>query len=249
MQTASDAAPLIVLAAGSLRNAFVDVVSEFERQTGIAVHLEHGPAGLLREKIEEGAPFDVFASANMDHPERLSALGLAGPVLYFTRNSLCVIARRNLEIGDGNLIDILADPAVKIGTSTPKADPSGDYAVEFFDNIETHQPGVGRMLRDKAQALVGGRSSAPIPSGSTPAGHLIGNGTVDVFISYATNGLLSKDDPDLVVVPIPSYLGPVARYGVVLRQDARGSAMLFRNHLFTAEGKRALAKHGYATDV
>ena len=245
MQTGSETAPLIVLAAGSLRNVFVDIVSAFERQSGVSVRLEHGPAGLLREKIEEGAPFDVFASANMDHPERLEALGLAGPVLCFARNSLCVIARRSLGINDVNLIDILADPAVRIGTSTPKADPSGDYAVAFFDSVQSYHPGLGTLLANKAQALVGGRNSAPIPPGSTPAGHLIGDGTVDVFISYATNGLLCKDDPDLVVVPIPPHLGPTARYGVALRPNAKGAATLFRNHLFTAKSKRVLARHGY----
>jgi molybdate transport system substrate-binding protein len=245
MQTGRETARLIVPAAGSLRNAFVDVVSEFERRSGIEVRLEHGPAGLLREKIEQGGPFDVFASANMDHPEGLAALGLAGPVLCFAQNSLCVIARRRLGIREENLIDILADPTVKIGTSTPKADPSGDYAVEFFANVERQYPDKGKMLGDKARALVGGRDSAPIPPGSTPAGHLIGNGTVDVFVSYATNGLLCKDDPNLVVVPIPSYLGPIARYGVAPRPNAAGAAMLFRNNLYTPNSKLALTRSGY----
>ncbi|MBZ5763074.1 molybdate ABC transporter substrate-binding protein [Rhizobium sp. VS19-DR104.2] len=248
MQTRTQPTPLVVLAAGSLRNVFVEIISEFERQLGIPVHIEHGPASLLREKIEEGAMFDVFASANMTHPEKLHSLGLTGPALCFAQNRLCVIARRSLAVNEGNLIDVLADPEVRLGTSTPKADPSGDYAVEFFQNVERRHPGKGRLLAGKAQALVGGRNSAPIPKGATPASYLIGQGTVDAFISYASNGLLSEGDPDVVVVPLPEPLGPTAQYGVSLRRNAAGSAALFRNHLFTPTTKLALAGHGYVAD-
>jgi molybdate transport system substrate-binding protein len=79
MQTADRPRPLVVLAAGSLRNAFVGIIDEFERRSGMRVHVEHGPAGLLREKIEQGAAFDIFASADMGHPQRLHAAGLSGP--------------------------------------------------------------------------------------------------------------------------------------------------------------------------
>lgn len=245
MQTPSETAPLLVLAAGSLRNVFVDIVSEFERQSGIAVHLEHGPAGLLREKIEEGTPFDVFASANMAHPERLRSLKLAGPVLRFTRNRLCVIARPGLGITPENLIDMMLDKDIKVGTSTPGADPSGDYAIEFFRKIDVKFPGKGSLLASKARALVGGRTPLDIPPGFTPAGWLIEQGLADVFVSYASNGLLGSGDETLQVLAIPDDLGPIAEYGVGLCQAPRTGALMFRNSLFSDGAKKAFLKSGF----
>jgi molybdate transport system substrate-binding protein len=61
-----------------------EITAAFEKETGVAVSLEFGPAGLLRERIEAGEPFDLFASANMAHPEPLVALGLAKNAACFS---------------------------------------------------------------------------------------------------------------------------------------------------------------------
>ena len=60
--------PLTLLAAGSLKSAFLPLVAYFQQQTGLAVDAQFGPAGLLRERIEAGTPCAVFASANAAHP-------------------------------------------------------------------------------------------------------------------------------------------------------------------------------------
>lgn len=236
---------LDVLAAGSLRTAFFSIVAEFERLSGVSVRLEHGPAGLLREKIEQGAPFDVFTSANMAHPQRLQELGLSGPVECFTRNSLCVISRRELGMNDANMLEVLLDPMVKLGTSTPVADPSGDYALEFFDKVEGQYSGKGRRLSEKAQPLVGGRVPVEIPTGYSAAGWLIENGLADAFISYASNGLLSQHDERLKVIAIPETLGPMAYYGVTLSPKAGENGMLFRDHLQSAWAQAEFQRHGF----
>ena len=64
---------LTLLAAGSLRSAFLPLVAHFRQHTGLAVDAQFGPAGLLRERIEAGAPCAVFASANAAHPQALSS--------------------------------------------------------------------------------------------------------------------------------------------------------------------------------
>lgn len=68
---------LTLLAAGSLRSAFLPLVAHFRQHTGLAVDAQFGPAGLLRERIEAGSPCAVFASANAAHPQALLALGSA----------------------------------------------------------------------------------------------------------------------------------------------------------------------------
>jgi molybdate transport system substrate-binding protein len=245
MQSDDPSKPLIVLAAGSLRNAFVGITVAFERQTGLRVQVEHGPAGLLREKIEHGAAFDIFASANMEHPQRLNDLGLAGPVVRFARNRLCLICRRDLGITEDNMLDVMLGAGVKLGMSTPEVDPSGDYAMRFFSMINHLYPGKGDRLAAKAKALVGGRIPVKIPSGHTAAGWLIEQGLTDVFISYASNGSQCLDDPNLRVLNLPNEIGPVADYGVVVSANACAAAALFQQHLLSESSQQELQRHDF----
>jgi molybdate transport system substrate-binding protein len=78
-------------AAGSLRVALTEVAQAFEQQERIPVATEFGASGLLRKRIEKGAPAEVFASAEMGHPETLHKSGRSGPVMLFARNQLCAL--------------------------------------------------------------------------------------------------------------------------------------------------------------
>ena len=86
----------------------------------------------MRDEIAGGAKAEVFASANMEHPAALAKAGKAGPVVLFARNRLCALVKPGLSVTPDNLLERMLDPAIKLGTSTPKADPSGDYAFEVF---------------------------------------------------------------------------------------------------------------------
>jgi len=66
-----------VLAAGSLRLAWSTLCDTFKEETGNSVVTEFGPAGLLRERIEQGEKVDLFASANTAHPLSLQQHGKA----------------------------------------------------------------------------------------------------------------------------------------------------------------------------
>ena len=86
---------LTLLAAGSLRSAFLPLVAHFRQHTGLAVDAQFGPAGLLRERIEAGSPCAVFASANAAHPQALLQAGLAQECQGFASNQLMLTARRS----------------------------------------------------------------------------------------------------------------------------------------------------------
>lgn len=86
---------LTLLAAGSLRSAFLPLVVHFRQHTGLAVDAQFGPAGLLRERIEAGSPCAVFASANAAHPQALLQAGLAQECQGFASNQLMLTARRS----------------------------------------------------------------------------------------------------------------------------------------------------------
>jgi ABC-type molybdate transport system substrate-binding protein len=94
----------------------------------VRVTFTFGASGLLRDRIAAGEPADVFASANMEHPQALAATGRAGEVKRFARNAMCALVGPQIDVTSETLVERLLDPAIKLGTSTPKADPSGDYA-------------------------------------------------------------------------------------------------------------------------
>ncbi len=86
-------------AAGSLRGALTDVSAAFTAATGHHVAAKFGPSGVLKDEIANGANADVFASANMAHPEALSEAHRSGPVYLFARNQLCALARPETQSG------------------------------------------------------------------------------------------------------------------------------------------------------
>jgi molybdenum ABC transporter molybdate-binding protein len=120
-------------AAGSLRAALSDVARDFSEAAGIPVATSFGPSGLMRERIEAGEPAHVFASANMRHPRTLESAGKGGPVALFARNRLCGLARPEVAVSSDTLLDVMLEEDVRLGTSTPGADPSGDYAFALLD--------------------------------------------------------------------------------------------------------------------
>ena len=147
---------VLLYAAGSLRPAFTDMISAFQKAQAIKVEPTFGASGLLRERLASGEQGDLFASADMGQPLALQVAGKAGPVVLFARNRLCALVRPNLDITSETLLSNMLDPAVRLGTSTPKADPSGDYAWEVFRRADAVQPGSRERLEAKAIKLTGG---------------------------------------------------------------------------------------------
>jgi molybdenum ABC transporter molybdate-binding protein len=111
-------------AAGSLKGALTDVAKAYEAMTGNKIDAKYGPSGLLKNEISGGAKAHVFASANMEHPQALRDEKKRGTVLRFARNKLCALVKPGLAVDNVTLLDRMLDPGVKLGTSTPKADPS-----------------------------------------------------------------------------------------------------------------------------
>ncbi|MGY5799814.1 molybdate ABC transporter substrate-binding protein [Rhizobium sp. LEGMi12c] len=234
-----------VLSAGSLRHAFPAILGAFGHEYGIGISLTLGPAGLLRETIEEGASFDLFASANMAHPQRLVSMGLAENAVCFARNRLCVLARADLGLTTENFLAVLSDPAVGIGTSTPGDDPGGDYAFEVFDRIEARHPGKGEAIKSRSRQLVGGRNSPPAPPGKG-GGYLIADGVVDLMMSYSSNARLLAGDPAFSVIDIPDEFQPLIEYGVAIRRDADDETQCLREFLLSETGQEVLGKAGFS---
>ena len=234
-------------AAGSLRGALTDVANAFEAATGNKVEAKYGASGLLKNEIAGGAKADVFASANMDHPQALHDANKSGPVILFARNTHCALVKTGLNVNSKNLLDRMLDPNVKLGTSTPKADPSGDYAFEVFRKAEKIRPGAQAVLEKKAFQLTGGNSSAVPPTGRVIYSWHVAEGRADIFLTYCTNALIAqKENPGQQIVALPDDLAVGADYGLTVMNGAPPAARQFADFIVSAAGQKILSGHGFA---
>src|SRR5262249_51166489 len=147
--------------------AMTEMATAFSASGEPRVATAFGPSGLLRERIEKGESAAVFASADVDHPQTLWRAGRSGPPIVFARNRLCALAAPGVDVTPETLLDRMLDPKLKLGTSTPKADPSGDYAWQLFEKADKIRPGAFATLDAKALKLVGGSSTPQPPPGRT----------------------------------------------------------------------------------
>jgi ABC-type molybdate transport system substrate-binding protein len=247
--TAADATPLKVYAAGSLRDAMTAVAQLHEAQTGERVSLTFGASGLLRERIEKGEAAQVFASADTQHPTTLANAntGWQAPT-RFTRNRLCAIlnpAANTPPATPDKLLSLLLNPALKLGTSTPRSDPAGDYAWALFRRAEAVQPGAYARLDAKALKLTGSPTAAPPPAGRGAYSWLMDTGQADVFLTYCTNAaVVVRDVPRMVVLAVPPALEVGADYGVTARVGDAGAAR-FVQSMMSAPGQATFARFGF----
>jgi ABC-type molybdate transport system substrate-binding protein len=241
------AEPVRLHAAGSLRDALSEVAAAYTRQTGIAVTSVFGPSGTLKDRIAAGEPAQVFASANMEHPQALAAMGKAEPAARFARNRLCALARPEVEVTTATLLDALLDPARKLGTSTPKADPSGDYAWEVFRKADALRPGSRANLEAKALRLTGGSMSFQAPPGRSAYGMLLAEHKADIILAYCTSaGGAAKELPGLKVVALPEALAVGADYGLTILRGSPPEAHAFARFILSPAGQAILVKYGFA---
>jgi len=240
---------LRLYAAGSLKAAMADVVRDFEQTAGNGhgVGIVFAPSGLLRQRIETGETAHVFASANMKHPRTLESAGkAAGPVRMFATNELCAIAQPDVNVTTETLLDRLLDDSIRVGTSTPKADPAGDYAFALFAKAESLRPGTQKTLESKALQLTGGPDTRTAPEGRNLYGWVMAENGADIFLTYCTNAVLAKKDTaSLQIVAIPKDLSVGAEYGLLVLKGAPPAADDLAEFILSPPAQQILASYGF----
>ncbi|MEZ9197586.1 molybdate ABC transporter substrate-binding protein [Shewanella sp. 10N.286.54.B9] len=242
----ASAAPIEMRAAGSLKNAMSDIVAAYQLESGQAVNSNFAPSGLLRKRIEAGEVVDVFASANIKHPQTLQRNELAESVVMFAQNQMCAIAQADVELSSQNLLQKMLNSNIRLGTSTPKADPSGDYAWKVFAKADAITTGAQQQLETKALQLTGGESSKKAPAGRNTYGWVMENNRADIFLTYCTNAVLAqKEVPNLKVVQLPKELAVGANYGLVVLKAAKPDAWKLAMFVLSEKGQSILANYGF----
>ncbi|RWR01648.1 molybdenum ABC transporter substrate-binding protein [[Pantoea] beijingensis] len=231
-----------VLAAGSLRLVWPDILTAFAQLSAQPVTTAFGPAGLLRQRIELAESCDLFVSANVTHPQTLLDTGKALSVMIFSHNQLCLTMSQRLAQQQRTWIDLLSDPALQVATSTPISDPSGDYTWALFNHIEKNHPEAGKALKQRARALVGGADSLVVPEGELAAEWIIRQQLADIFIGYQSYALRLCNCDNIAVMEIPASYQIRANYAFAV---CHPRAQLLASFLVSERAQSILEREGF----
>ncbi len=128
--------PLRVAAAADLALAFKELGDRYEKESGQRVIFSFGSTGLLAKQIEEGAPFDVFAAANISFADDAIKAGacLADSKALYARGRIVIWTRKGGDVPLPKTVAELADPRyVKIAIANPEHAPYGKAAMQAFE--------------------------------------------------------------------------------------------------------------------
>jgi ABC-type molybdate transport system substrate-binding protein len=236
--------PVQIFAAGSLRGVVTELAAEAGPALGVEIQPSFGSSGAMRERIEKGEPADLLMSADLGSPRKLESLGRTTvPVIAFARNRMCIVSRRSAGVTAANLIDRMLADGVRLKTSTPIADPAGDYAWSIFRKIEAVRPGSQAILERKAQASMNLVAKPATPTQSAAAALFAAN-AIDMSITYCSgSAALEKEMPELTSLLVPAALDPHPVSGVAVL-SARPQVLRLALYLLSAKGQAIVAKAG-----
>ena len=166
----------------------------------------------------------------------------------FVRNTLCAIAQEKLSVTTDTLLDVMLKPTVRVGSSTPKADPSGDYTWALFRKADAIKAGSYAVLDAKTLKLTGGPDSPKPPVGKGAYAWAMENNSADLFLLYCTNAVSTrKETPTLKLqmVEVPDNLKIGAAYGLTVHTSAPPAAQLFAKHLLAAKAQATFKSFGF----
>ena len=175
---------LTIFSAGSFRHVIQELIQLFKCKNPMDINAVLAPAGLLRQRIEQGEHCDIFISANLQNIIQLSASQCIYNQQILAFNRLMLTTRDEPQYKNRETLDMLLDPHLRLATSTPIADPGGDYTWQLFDLVEKRYPKQGEYLKRRALQLVGGEKSI-VPKGEIAAEYLLKQGYADVMVGYA----------------------------------------------------------------
>jgi ABC-type molybdate transport system substrate-binding protein len=246
LASAASAAEIRVVAAGSLKEPFTAIFADYAKRYGASFSAAWGPSGLLRERLRGGEPFDVFASAALPHAQSLTDAGVSGPSVMFARNTLCAVTGSDRQFDTGNLVETLLRPEIRIGTSTPGADPSGDYTWQVFRKIDALKAGAFDILSGKAQQLFGGPNTPGPVNGRPRVLVALDEKQIDLFISYCSGAQqIVRESPKYKSIALPPELSVGPEYGLTVSRHAQTGAADFALYLLSPQGQKSLQAFGF----
>jgi molybdate transport system substrate-binding protein len=226
---------ITVAAAADLQFAMQDVAARFQKDTGKTVKLTYGSSGNFFQQIQNGAPFDMFFSANLDYAKKLEDAGLTAPGSYYkyARGKIVIWVRNDSKLDLSSGMQALLDPsAKKIAVANPEHAPYGQAAVAALQNDKIYE-----KVKDK---FVLGENISQTAS-------FVVSGAADVGIVALSLALSPnmKDKGRYVEVPAADY--PAIEQACVILASSKNkeAAQQFLSFIKTADVGDILKIYGF----
>jgi molybdate transport system substrate-binding protein len=215
--------------AASLKEVINKMADSFARKnSGVRFLKNYGGSGTLAKQIENGAPADIFISANLEWMEYLKNKRLidTGRLSAFTNNTLVFVGVAGRA---SSMLDLLKLEKIAIGS--PKSVPAGEYAMEALkkSGIDTQLKKKLVMARDVRECLMYAE-----------------RGEVDGAFVYRTDALMAKQAKILFTVPQELYPRIIYPMGMTTAGLKNADARAFYLFLQSEEARSALRKYGFA---
>jgi len=224
-----------VAAAADLRQTMGEVGSRFQSQSGIRVKVIYGSSGDFYQQILNGAPFDVFLSANAEYPRRIESAGLAAPDTYYeyARGKLVLMtgAKSSLDLQQG--LKLVLDPAVKkISIADPSHAPYGQAAIAALKSEKLYEMVPGKIVTGE---------------NVSQAASFVLSGAADVGIVALSLVASAENHSQVRYAEIPAAdYPPIQQACIVLRSSKNQKpAMQFESYLRGAEAKEIFRRYGF----
>lgn len=236
-QSASQPQTLTVYAAASLSDAFTEMGAAFEAaHPNVILRFNFGGSQNLRTQIEQGAPADIFASANRKemHALILQSLIADGVSQIFLTNQLAVILPQN---NPGNIVSLedLGKPGIKLVLAAEEV-PAGKYARQVLENLNAQ---FGGDFSARALAnLVSNEDNIRQALAKVQLGE------ADASIVYVSDAMIA---PELKVIEIPAGFNITAEYPIAPLANSTNaeSAQAFIDFVLSHEGQAILERWGF----
>ena len=227
---------LVVAAAADLSAALQEIGDRYEKKSGVQLKLSFGASGALTQQIQNGAPFDLFFSADMDYPRQLIASGAADQASLYEyavgKLVLWVPADSPLDL-DHNGINVLLDPSVKkIAVANPQHAPYGRAAVAALKHAGVYDRVADRLVLGENVA----QAAQFVESGNAQAGF--------VALAHAVAPAM-RGKGKYWEVPADFY-PPLAQGVVVLSHSQhKKEAAEFLEYIKSKDAAELLRKYGF----
>lgn len=230
---------LTVAAASDLQSALPTIVSEFERATGQKVTLTFGSSGNFYTQIQNGAPFDVLLSADIDYPKRLESSGLAdrGSLYEYARGRIVLWTRRDTGLDVSRGLHILEQSSVRrISIANPEHAPYGRAAVAALRAERLYDAVRGKLVMGE---------------NISQAAQFAQSGSADVGIIALSLALSPTLKASGTYFELPESLHPPIQQAAIVVASSRQKelARQFIEALKKPEVVRLLQSYGFATPV
>lgn len=227
-------AEITVACAANMQFAIKDIIAQYEGKTGKTVKPVFGSSGKLSAQIMNGAPFDVFISADMDYVDSLYKKGYAlAAAKEYARGTLVLWTTKNFDVKQG--VAVLADPRIQsIAVGDPKVTVYGPAAMQVMTKANLYEKVKSKIvygdnITTVAQYIVNGSADIGFANLSfTQSGPMAGKGSYIIL-------------DETLYDPLPQGAG-ILRYG---QDNNSKEAKAFFDFLYSEESITILKKHGY----